>query len=804
MAVCVLCRRVPRLHHFLRKDSTLTQVLRVIVQDTDDVKRTKGELQQWEPFLPAQYRPYYNPSSYYSVCHFTSSCNQAENDEDVCLSTLTPSLWQQGNHYIVSCSRYLSTSSNRLLELPFNKDSEPPLPSDSLINGNLIPQNVKVDSRAFQRCRREYASITLDLKQLPHPVEWHKVVPLLEKVDLFKDKKKPSVISQLFVELSHLQPNMMSLLRFDQRFIRLLQYSVEHLGLFTNHQVLRVLRSLVWLDLPSDHGVFGLYEAELCCRVDHMSLHQLLLAADLCRCIGMQVPQFLQSLYPAIRLYLGKMNVSELVQLLYIMGEGRWCPEDLRGPVEDLLMNHLDKLYPEEVGTVCLGLFKSQTPISDHAVTCIVQKACSYVGDMSDFAIANILKYMRFSHVYHEMWLENMAQEVPRRAPGMGIKGLMHVALACSSLHFKNDQILLAIAERVPFLAQQCRSKDSSKMLWAFGTLGFLPVQNPSFYPSLIEALRQRKVEFQKYPQHLLSGLLGLIFVSQFPEDLIALALNPDFVRVALKSSHLDLRKDYLTLDEAVALELPQWTGPRLSCKLREEVAEKLWIYAKSDVCLKPEVREAESLLQDLLGGEEFVCKRMILPHTRTIDLEVHLDASGQPIPVNPASNTDIKSLQERPSKVHFRQEWNGMNVGVTLTDELFARLTTRNATKTFSSPVQHAHVPTLDPDEGGSQIKTRLSHSNEKETVTRSICLDSAHQDSKSPVKLAIQVSNRNHYLYHSQQLLGLHSMKRRHLKLAGYRVVELCYWEWFPLLRESKMKKLEYLHRKIYDSLH
>ncbi|KAF3843203.1 hypothetical protein F7725_002052 [Dissostichus mawsoni] len=144
----------------------------------------------------------------------------------------------------------------------------------------------------------------------------------------------------------------------------------------------------------------------------------------------------------------------------------------------------------------------------------------------------------------------------------MGVKGLMHVALACSALHYRDDNILMAIAERVPSLVAHCRIKDSCKLLWAFGTLGFPPVQSPSFYPSLTNALRERKAEFQRYPEHLLTALLGLAFVSQFPEDLITIALSPDFVKLALKSTKLELKKDLLTLDETVGLELPHWSGP--------------------------------------------------------------------------------------------------------------------------------------------------------------------------------------------------------------------------------------------------
>uniref|UniRef100_A0A3Q3JBU3 RAP domain-containing protein n=1 Tax=Monopterus albus TaxID=43700 RepID=A0A3Q3JBU3_MONAL len=734
------------------------------------------------------YKLYYNPSSYHhSAWNCTTSQSKTDDDEDEqCSPTLTPSFWQQSNHYSVSCSRHLSSTKNTLLDLAFNKSPEPKMPSVS-----PVPPDVKIDTRAFLKCRPEFASMTLDLGQRPHPIEWEEALLVLQKVTLLKGRMKPSDVSRFLVELSRLHPDKMSLVMSDQRFIILLRYSVEYLCLFTEVQLLEVLQSFVWLDIPSAHTVLGLFEAELCRRADQMSLHQLLLAADLWRCIGRQVPLFLQHLYNSVHLYVGQMGVSEVVQLLYIIGEGRQCPKDLIPLVERLLMRHLKEMHPEEVGTVCLGLFKSQTSISQGGVMCIVDKAQSFVKDMSDFAIVNVMKFMRFSYLYHRPWMEAIAQEVPQRAHRMGVKGLMHVALACSAMHYRSDDILMAIAERVPSLVPHCRTKDSCKLLWAFGTLGFLPVQSSSFYPSLTEALRQKKAEFQQYPEHLLTGLLGLAFVSQFPEDLIALALSPDFVSLAVKSTQVELKKDLFTLDGTVALELPQWTGPRLSCKLREEMAEMLWKFAQSDVCQKPEVEVAESTLQKLLGGEKFVCKRMILPHTRSIDLEVHFDSSGQPLPVNPAIHTAPLSPQNR----------------VTITEELLAQLiNTKSTTQPLTLAPTDKYPPfhRVEPDEGGRLFDTGLDLTSDIiEALTKPSSKGLSPQDSKGIVKLAIQVTSRNHYCCHSQQLLGLHAMKRRQLKIAGYRVVELSHHEWFPMMRKSMAEKLAYLHCKVYDSL-
>ncbi|XP_062287916.1 FAST kinase domain-containing protein 5, mitochondrial [Scomber scombrus] len=811
MAACVLCRRVPRLRYLrgLRKDFAQAQHVNSKAEDeTSEQEGKRGALRDEESSLQGGYRLHYNPSSYHhTVWNCANTRSQTDNDEEEqCLSTLASSLWQQSNRYSVSCSRHLSSSKNTLLDLAFNKGPDPKMPLPSLYHRKPISPDVKVDTRAFLKCRSEYASISFDLNQRPLSIEWERALQLLQKVTVLKGSMKPSDVSQFLAELSLLHPDKMSLVRSDQRFIMLLRYSVENLRLFTQPQLLEVLQSFVWLDIPSAHTVLGLYEAELSCRANKMSLHQLLLAADLWRCIGRQVPQFLQHLYKSVHLYLGQMEVPELIQLLYIMGESRRCPKDLIHPVVQLLMRHLQQLHPEEVGTVCLALFKSQASISEGAVTGIVDKAHSFVGEMSDFAMVNVLKYLRFSYLYHWSWMEAMTLEVPRRAHRMGVKGLMHVALACSALHYRNDNILMAIAERIPSLVPHCRSKDSCKLLWSFGTLGFLPVQSPSFYPSLTEALRQRKAEFQRYPEHLLTGLLGLVFVSQFQQDLIALALSPDFVNLALKSKQLELKKDLFTLDGTVALELPEWTGPRLSCELREETEEMLWKFAQSDTCRKPEVQEAESALQELLGSEQFVCTRMILPHTRSIDLEVHVDSTGQPIPVNPAPHMATISSENNSSKFPSNHSWGRINTGVTITDELLAQLTnTKNTTNPVTpSPAVTTSPHRVEPDDDVRLFDTGLNLTSAiAEILTKPSSLSVDPQDSKGTVKLAIQVAHRNHYCYHSRQLLGLHALKRRQLKLAGYKVVELSYQEWFPMLRRSKAEKLAYLHCKIYNSL-
>lgn len=792
MATAMFSQRVLRLHHlsifkrgFVRPRSLHGQA----DLDTEDWFNTNGAFQTKDGSKLA-YRLYYNPALYWNFFNLQTVLSQRENDDDEpCQSTLIPCYWQQDNTYSVSSSRHICSTKNTLLDLAFNKNSE----TESQVGRRPILPDTRIDTRAFLNCRPEYSDMSLNLTHRPSPTPLEQSWALLQKVTVLKESMKPSDVSSIVWEVSCVNEEKTALVMSDQRFVMLLRYSVENLQLYSLCQLLEVLHAFVLLKMPSSHTVLSLYESELSRRADRMTLHQLLFAADLWRCIGKQVPQFLESLYTSVPLYVGQIRTPELVHLLYIMGEGRHCPTHLIQPIERLLLRHLHELQPEEVGTVCLGLFKSQTSLKEGVVMQIVDKAHSVVENMSDLALVNVMKYMRFSYLYHKDWLEAMEKEVPKRAHKMGIGGLMHVSLACSALHYRNDSILLGIAERVPSLVPQCRSKDSCKLLWAFGTLGFLPANSPNLYPSLTEGLRQRKAEFQRYPEHLLTGLLGLAFVSTFPEDLVALALSPEFVNLALKKTQLELKKDFFTLDGAVGLELPNWTGPRLSSELKEDTSDMLWKLAESDMCQKQEIVEAEMCLKDLLGGEEFVCKRMILPHTRSIDLEVHLDSKGQPMPVMLPCNI----ITETPStKNQTLNGWGKTNIGVSLSDDLMAQLL--NTKKTKPAPkVEKSSIHRVEPDEDEKMFCTELVLTNE---LTEMLTKKKTRKEQNGHVKLAIQVCHRNHYCYQSDKLMGLHAMKRRHLKLAGYKVIELHYQEWFPMLRKSRTEKLAYLHCKVF----
>ncbi|XP_062844978.1 FAST kinase domain-containing protein 5, mitochondrial [Trichomycterus rosablanca] len=762
--------------------------------------RDRGREEKQEESEAETYALVYNPSAYYhSSAEHSGNLRHSGTEEDASQGVVGAGFRQQSNKYSISSSRGLSSSQNNLPSYSGNEEADS---KNKSVNPKDLQEYLKRDARNFQRCRPEYQNISYDPSLSPPALPIKDGLVLLHKVSLMKGSVQASDIAHFLCKLGQVEPKQSPVVRGSMRFSMLLRYSVENLQNFTNLELLEILQAFVRLGLSGSHSKLGLYEAEFCRRAGHMDLHQLLLVADLWRCLGRSVPRYVEKLCDSMSCHFGQFGPAELVQFLYILGESRQCPAYLLPSVEGLILRHLDKFKGEEVGAVCLGLFKTQSPVSNAVARQIVDRACAVVEEMSDFGLVNVLKLMRFCHMDHLPWLEALSTEVPRRAPQMAVQGLMHVALTCSALHYRDDRILLAVAEHLPHVAASYRSKDAAKLLWAFGTLGVQPSKCPSLHSRLTDALRERDSEFRSYPEHLLTALLGLAFVGQFPHDLLSLALSPEFSNQV--TSTLDLKKDLYTLDGTVELELPGWTGPRLSLATREEVRKQLWEFAQAELGQRPEVLEAESVLQELLGGKKFVRKRMILPHMRSLDLELQLDPSEQPQPVayQPHMNSTPGSS--------WPHGWEGGCTGVTLTDDLLAQLTSgkRPSAESTDAPSQQ---PVLRPVEGAAKREAILSIGVDLTedlmhalTKPRDRSCSGAGQPTAPPTvrRLAVQITSRNNYCYRTQQLLGLHAMKRRQLVLAGYTVVEVPHWEWFPLLRRSLSERLAYMHCKVFSS--
>lgn len=751
---------------------------------------------------PSDYRVLYNPSAYAksraaSQQSAARSCSQALTDD----STNTGTSKVQ-HTFTTTSAQALPPVRNALPKpKPHLKQAIPARLSAAQTRKEEAEMDKaemhdsKEDPRMFQQGRPEYRTLSYDKFEPIEALPSEEGDSILHSIPISKGSHSPGTVTDYFCKLSHLPVEQHAELMIDHRFNTLCCCAIENIQSFSTSELIDILKACVRLVVPPTHPVLNACENEFCRRVWDMNLDQLLLVADCWRCLGRSVPSYLSILFSYANMHWKELTLPQLVQLVYIIGEGRKSPVDLMQKLESVILKYLDSCTLEELGAICLGLFKSISGISDHVMRKIADRVSLEMEDMGTYALVNVLKMLRYTRMDHLPLLRKLGKVVPARIPTTNIQGIMHITLSCSSLHYYDEGILAAVATSLPSKVTYCRSKDAAKFLWSFGCLDYEPPNEEEFYSSLIEHMLRKRHEFEKFPEHLLTGLLGLAFVKRFPEELIDYALRDEFVH-KVRGSKYELRKDLFTLGRSVEIECPGYQGSRLAPQLYEEMTEMVLNFAEQEIYVRPEIVEAVSLLKSMLGGPEYVKNHMILPHTRSSDLEVHLAMDGHPIPFNSSDTVADNKLKD---------------IGVSLTDDLMAQLIKGKSNS--QSPAEgetEAAAPRQEWNQAPTPSVSLLSGPVITDTRLQ-VTTPSGSCPGASPslvplqqpqgVRLAIQVSNRNHYCYLSKRLLGLHCLKRRQLRQLGYVVVELPFWEWFPLLKRTRLEKLSYLHYKVFN---
>lgn len=648
------------------------------------------------------------------------------------------------------------------------------------------------DTRVFLQLRPEYQLHSHNKSEICQPLSVSESELILHKVRVYQNNLQPQTIVDYFCKLSSLPAEQCPILRSKASFALLCQLSVKNIKSFDIPGLISILKALVNLEIPHSHPMLDVYETRFGHHVWEMSLDQLLLVADLWRYLGHRAPRFLKIFFSYLNLHWKDLSLSQLIHLIYIIGESRQVPQDLMQKLESLILKYIDSINLEEVGAICLGFFKSSSSLSEFVMRKIGDLACADIQHLSSHALVHILKMFRFTHVDHVNFMKQFGEIAPQRIPSLGVQGVMHLTLACSALRMLDEGVMNAVAASLPPRVAHCRSKDIAKILWSFGTLNYKPPNTEEFYSSLINEIHRKMPEFNEYPEHLLTCLLGLVFAEYFPAELISVALSPRFVTLAQERSKFELTKELYTLDGTVGIECPDYKGNRLSSHLQSEASLNLWNLARKDMNSKPEFLEALSFLETMLGGPQYIKHHMILPHSRSSDLEVQLDANMNPLPFN-------REAIPAEDKVNLKLK----RLGVSLTDDLMNQLLKGKAKRHFqreiesetgqwSMKLEKAAIPL-----GSSPCNV----ADGSGAVEMAALYPPAHVQAPL-VKLAIQFTHRNQYCYGTRNLLGLHNMKRRQLVHLGYQVIELPHWEWFPLLKRTRSEKLAFLHEKVFTS--
>ncbi|XP_072167550.1 FAST kinase domain-containing protein 5, mitochondrial-like [Diadema setosum] len=602
----------------------------------------------------------------------------------------------------------------------------------------------------------------------------------------------------------------------DARFLRLCTIIRVICPKMSHEELVLVLMFLARVQVRTRvEALPALYE-ECRKRTESSTLRQQLLLVDAWRMIGLPVPRFSSEVFARCERHVPAMNTPELVQLIYLIGENRGAPKNVEKKSVHMLSDHFSSMTLTEVGAVCTGLFKSNTsPSTEDLMMQISDLVCSSdIQTVHSFFVVGILKHFRRQYYGYQHFFQYVANAVTPLLKWYPVMSCMQILLTYATMHICHAQLCNEIAEQIIQKADQWRSKDTTKVLWSYGTLQFLP-ESPQFLPTVLGQHLRLHDDMQEYPMNLVSSLLSLAYLQLFPWELIDRLYSKEFMDTVIDymdKSGVDLRRDLLLLDRSLEIECPEYDGNRLdeSLLLRSDISSEIVPSIGQQLTNRSEVRFIAGLVRAAVGTKEHYRIHSILPHFNTLDIEVRLDEKNRPIVFNtPSLRFGGNSKEDLSQFPNARTKANGQKGknAVSLSSNLIADLTQQGTVQCAAAPRSMNIVQGTNPKElgaGGAKNGQRDGLRKGYLTNIERILQKPVAAPTPSGEKwLAIVVWARNHSHYGGSKLLGQHAMKRRQLELLGYHVIDVSFREWSTLFKSrDQLSNVKFMRNKIFNN--
>lgn len=318
------------------------------------------------------------------------------------------------------------------------------------------------------------------------------------------------------------------------------------------------------------------------------------------------------------------LSPGQVVQTLFFIGITRRAPFDMHN-----LEIHLHNIYPQfaidDLGIMCMGFFKSKTPIRDmDLILKIINTVIENAKSIHEVSLAALLKQIRYStKLTTDDRINRLLATLQHEVPRLSIMCNVHLAQLGTSTMNLHEGCLSKIAEHVIDSIPTMRLKDIERLVLTYGTFNFVPQTKECFFTKVVDELRnpKRKEEISKHGRSFACCLAYLGLLKIYPEDLIQKTLEEKFLVETYGKYCYNYGREILILHYTAEIYYPAANINRLSNKVLKTMANKYTDYVPSEE-YKKQYNITERMVLDIMrtlkecrGGPQYVVGNHILPY---------------------------------------------------------------------------------------------------------------------------------------------------------------------------------------------
>ncbi|XP_048512180.1 uncharacterized protein LOC105691028 [Athalia rosae] len=438
----------------------------------------------------------------------------------------------------------------------------------------------------------------------------------------------------------------------DPKYEKFLKYLIANVPKFTDSEINDIIRSLCMWPLKHtrhDKSFKSLYtalDAECLKRAATASWEDLLLVFDHWYMLGLpKYSDFCSFVITKMGRRPKHLTTANLIQFMFCINVSRTRPSNLYN-IEYRLEQIIDDLDLDEIAIISMGFFKSQTPFRNPMLLSkIIQRTILNIDTIHEISLASLMKIIRYSHQLPDdaniIW-ELLVSTLPR-IPTLSIKALVHILALMVRTRLFHEELINIITLRFHKNIEHARLKDLERLVMALTTFNFTPNIQPNIFETVVQELRsvERAQSLTEFPRSLANCLHYLSIANVYPKDLIAMVLDPQKIHTTYGPNAWPVIHPILAIDLNVEVEVPDYTGPRLTAKQRAIIAKKNALpipkSQDSNNAANSKINFISSImdtLKDVLDGCDLIHTEILLPHHRLFDIVICLDKNKTPIPV--------------------------------------------------------------------------------------------------------------------------------------------------------------------------
>ncbi|XP_064641113.1 FAST kinase domain-containing protein 5, mitochondrial-like [Lineus longissimus] len=384
---------------------------------------------------------------------------------------------------------------------------------------------------------------------------------------------------------------------------------------------------------------------ESCRRFRYWDTRTLLYTSDIVFQIDCVPKLFYRRLISHVSGQWSNLNLSslEILQLLFYMAYLGETSEQLMLKIENKLTENIQDFEMEYLSILCSAFFVVNRRVkSPELVDWIAKSTLENFDSLPRHQINNALKVLRHASYQNPNLFDSLGAKYHHQykdtlSVGL-LKEVMEPLRCYASLRIYNKDLLSLVRDTFTELQSKkadltgLRSKDFSYLLWALAVFDYKPdIGTLGYLADWLRTLQQRG-DFDTYPESLVNGVMALVLMDYFPEDLISTTLESKLLNRIRVLRHMDKYYHLLIIDASTSIQCPDYKGFQLPKGFINNLPNSVLGKINTELEGRAGLHAVFSAIRDIFIEEDLVQCHFILPHFHTASIEIHLDAENRPM----------------------------------------------------------------------------------------------------------------------------------------------------------------------------